>query len=115
MTITYSSMEKPQIDVRVLSAKIMHAIDEMGFDSRLLTSTTRTREISDLRKIVCNLLFHNTEMTTRQIGKHLHMTHPSVVSAIRRSKELYTTDPNFSEMVGLLLSFIDERVYFVWR
>lgn len=91
----------------------MNAIDQAGYDSRLLTSKCRTRELADLRKIVINMLYYNTSISVRQLAKQMNMTHGAVVIALQKSKEYFKVDADFRDLVNIIIVNLDRNVPFV--
>lgn len=110
---------KSQIDVsnekiRRLSKDIKDAINKAGYDARLLSSSSKQREIADLRKVYVILMYSNTVISLRVLASQLNMTHSAVLKAYNQAHDLYKTDEKFKELITLIMTLMTEKCEITW-
>lgn len=81
-------------------------------DPRLMSSNSRTREMSDMRAMFCNFMYSSTQMSVREIASRLKISHPAVIKAIKTSKNLFETDDDFREKVQTVIALCEANLTF---
>lgn len=102
MTILGVITQKDIDQAKELEAKIFDAMREWGMDPRLLSSKSRTRDISDARSIYVNLMYNHTWLTMEKIGEWLNMTKQSVWESYTRSRNLYEWTESYRQFVDFI-------------